>query len=69
MPVYSKDNCNNVQSKLNRGGLCKSCFKDKIDLYNNPVKQMEVLDKSLNSSYCTTTDGNESTEREILLIF
>ena len=46
MPACKKDGCNNVQSKLNRGGLCKSCFKHKIDLYNNPVKPQRYSESS-----------------------
>ena len=48
MPVCSNDSCKNVQGKLNKGGLCKQCFRKKIDLYNEPSKPLgETNDQSV----------------------
>ena len=31
MPVGKNNNCSHVQSKLNKGGLCQSCFHIRIN--------------------------------------
>ena len=46
MPCCKKESCNNVQNKLNKGGLCKQCFQAKINAYNNASKKSDDVQES-----------------------
>ena len=50
MPVCKKFNCNQVQNKLNKGGLCKNCFHKKIHSHNEqPTKDQSILSDTQSS--------------------
>ena len=69
MPVCKNTKCNNVQNKLNKGGgLCKSCFRHKIDLYNNPSKELlnSTVISDINSEEKNIVDIIKQRENEIM---